>query len=109
MKLIEFFKNLFTKNKVEKSNLSGKRDIFGTEILNNEVVYPILYNDVKRRGYLTIKANSTGYLANEIDNFKNGVIRHSMLYVLNLQGRVKTGKRQDFYHIECTIDELNAA
>lgn len=115
MKLIDFLKKLFKRNKQEVKNYSpiqsGYHDVFGNIILSNEEVYPITYLDVKRRGYFTIRANEHIYLPNELTPklLKNGLIKHKDVVLAGLNGKMKPGKRKEFYHYKCSYKELNIA
>ena len=115
MKLIDFLKKLFKRNKQEVKNYSpiqsGYHDVFGNIILSDEEVYPITYLDVKRRGYFTVNAKEHGYLPNELtpSQLKNGVLKRKDLISASLCGKMKMGRRVGFYHYTCTIDELNIA
>lgn len=114
MKLIEFFKKLFKRNKQKEINYSPKQsgyhDVFGNIIFSDEEVYPITYLDVKRRGYFTIRTNEHSYLPNELTPklLKNGVIKHRDVVLAGLNGKMKLGKRKEFYHYNCSFRELNA-
>ena len=115
MKLIKFFKNLFKRNTQEQEKQtsipSGYHDIFGNIIMNDEIVHPVLYNDVKRRGYFTVNAKTHGYLPNELTSsqLKNGLLKRKDLISASLCGKMKMGRRVGFYHYTCTVDELNIA
>lgn len=106
MNLLNFFKNLF--NKKTKQMLSGKKDIFGHDILVNEYVLPIVYNETRRRGYLTVLGKNKSLQPNELtdDMLKHGVIREKTLILKNLAGKVVQSKRSGFYHILCDENEI---
>jgi len=112
MKLINWIKNLFSKKMVidipdDVYSDKAKRDIFGDIIQPHEFVYPIVYRDVKRRGYITIQAHATCVDYDDITDemLKRGVIRTNRFEVA-LGTRVTASKRKGFYHFYCKPAEL---
>ena len=100
MKIIDYFRSLFKFTKPAKTLLT-KHDIFGAPINEHELVYPVKYNEVKRRGYLTIGSQTTGVNIENVTDaqYKLGVIAHSTLIRCKMLGKVKNSKRGNFYHV----------
>lgn len=107
MKVFNFFKNLFSKG---TENQVTKTDIFGDNIGRFEYVYPVVYKDVKRRGYITIDAYANGIGFNDItdDQMKKGVVRARKFISCMWAKKIKESKRKGFYHIMCSEKELKA-
>lgn len=112
MKLINWIKNLFSTNASDQADgvYKGKvkYDIFGNIIQSFEYVYPVVYKDVKRRGYITIEANATGINHDDITDemLKQGVVRAGKFLGTMYAKKLVESKRKGFYHIPCTVDEI---
>ena len=128
MKILDFIKKLFNADNqsavLNEKNLPGrkiqapdipqpktstkvtytKHDIFGSLITNDDKFIPIAYNDIKRRGYITLYTDYKIYVGDDIQFFKRvRVIKYDTFKELVCKnGLVRyTRNNTDFYHLYC--------
>ena len=128
MKILDFIKKLFNADNqsavLNEKNIPGekiqapdilqpktstnvtyaKHDIFGSLITNDDKFIPIAYNDIKRRGYITLFADYKIYVGDDIRFFKRvQVIKYDTFKELVCKNGLFLVKRNgcEFYHLYC--------
>ena len=100
-------------NETNENTQFAYTDIFGNILNENELVLPILYNEIARYGYVTISPNydNEKMLASKLTDWhiKRGVIKYAD-FLDGLDNRsgliVEESRRRGFFHVHTPIEKV---
>jgi len=101
MNILQFFKSLFSKKQMLKTNneCNFTIDLLGNQIQQGDQIVQVLYNETNRRGYLTLQEsyNVTLFDKNEIK--QNFIKYDALLNMLENSDKVKAGHKHGYLHV----------
>lgn len=100
-------------NEVIENEQAEYTDIFGNILNKNELVIPILYNEIRRNGYITISPDFDNQkfpaLKMTENDVKRGVIKYDIFlcgFSNNSEFIVKESKRKGFWHVYVDVNKV---
>lgn len=96
-KLINFLFPNFTNN--EQPVESIETDVVGNPLKNGDIVIDVAYNEIRRRGYVTIKAPVAVRTYNYVPNAKQLVLKYDAFVNEDSLKIIQSSRNTEFYHV----------
>lgn len=106
-KLINF---LFPSSTTNNSSVeSVETDVVGNPLKNGDIVIDVAYNEIRRRGYATIKAPVVVRTYNYVPNAKQLVLKYDAFVNEDSLKIIQSSRNTEFYHIYPVEQEVLVA
>ena len=105
-KLINFLFPNSTNN--EQHVESIETDVVGNPLKNGDIVIDVSYNEIRRRGYGTIKAPVAVRSYNYVPNTKQLVLKYDAFVNEDSLKIIQSSRNADFYHVYPVEQEVMA-
>lgn len=105
-KLINFLFPNSTNN--EQHVESIETDVVGNPLKNGDIVIDVAYNEIRRRGYVTIKAPVAVRSYNYVPNTKQLVLKYDAFVNEDSLKIIQSSRNAEFYHVYPVEQEVMA-